>query len=159
MPDGHQWPKPALNRRFTARLIAFGPVRSLPATGLFPERAAWLWGLTATAGYRVSRFHAVTCGLEVVDDGYIREQARRGNGMVSKHQVSLLGGYELWLGRYVFTTHLGWTVRQSAVRMDERIFQCYQLLYTLRDRYLLGIGLKARLNVAEGFEVRMGLRF
>lgn len=79
--------------------------------------------------------------------------------MVSKHQVSLLGGYELWLGRYVFTTHLGWTVRQSAVRMDERIFQCYQLLYTLRDRYLLGIGLKARLNVAEGFEVRMGLRF
>lgn len=158
-PDVNQWSRPVLNRRFTKRIVVFGSVRTLPQTINFPERAGWAWGLTATAGYRVSRFHAFTGGLEFADDGYVREQLRRMNVTASHRQLGLLGGYELWLGRYVFTTHIGWNARQPAVRMNERIFQRYQLLYTLHNRYLLGVGLKARLNVAEGFEVRIGTQF
>lgn len=158
-PDARQWPKPALNRRFTARLMVFGSVRTLPPFGLFPERAAWLWGLTATAGYRLSRFHAVTGGLEFLDDTYVRGQLRRENITTNHRQLGLLGGYELWLGRYVFTTHMGWNVYQPTVLLGSRAFQRYQLLYTFRKHWLLGVGLKARLNVAEGFEARMGLQF
>lgn len=160
-PNASQWSRPALTNRFTKRIVAFGSVRMLSGAGLFPEQAAYLWGLTATAGYRFSRFHAVTGGLEIVDDGYLRGQLRRAN-VTANHrhrQLGLLGGYELWLGRYMFTTHLGWNVHQPAIPTDGRVFQRYQLLYTLQSRYLLGIGLKAKLNVAEGFDIRMGLQF
>lgn len=158
-PNVNQWPRATLSKRFAGRLIGFGSVRTLPRSGSFPEQAAWLWGLTATAGYRISRFHAFTGGLETVNDGYVRQQRRRANETTDDHrQLNLLGGYELWLGRYAFATHLGWNVRQPTVLTGGRVFQRYQLLYTLRNRYLLGIGLKARLNVAEGFELRMGVQ-
>lgn len=157
-PDANGWPRPILSNRFVGRIVGFGSVRTLPRSGPFPERAAWLWGLTATAGYRVSRFHAFSGGLEFVNDGYVRQQLQRDNRIGDHHRLSLLGGYELGLGRYVFATHLGWNVRPPAAPTDGRVFQRYQLLYTLRNRYLLGIGLKARLNVAEGFELRAGVR-
>lgn len=159
LPDAGRWPRPTLSRRFAKRILAFGSVRTLPGTNQFPERAAWLWGLTATAGYRVSRFHAVTGGLEVVDDGYGRGQLRRANVADNHRPLGLLGGYELWLGRYVFSTHLGWNVYQPTALPQSRTFQRYQLLYTFGNHWALGVGLKARLNVAEGFDVRMGLRF
>lgn len=158
LPNPDRWSRARLSKRFTGRVVGFGSVRTLSKTGLFPERTAWLWGLTATAGYRTSRFHAVTGGLEVVDDGYVRQQRQRMSSIANSRQLGLLGGYELWLGRYVFSTHLGWTVNQPSALTDGRMYQRYQLLYTLRTRYLLGIGLKARLNVAEGFELRMGVQ-
>lgn len=158
-PSPAHWPRPVLSRRLTTRLVAFGSVRTLPQTASFAEQAAYVWGLTATAGYRISRFHALTGGLEVVNDGYQREQLRRASVRAGHRQLGLLGGYELWLGRYVFATHLGWNGYQPPGLTDGRVFQRYQLLCTLRNRYLLGIGLKAKLNVAEGFELRTGLQF
>ncbi len=158
-PDPRRWPRTSLTSRFTKRLMAFGSVRTLPQTAHFSERAGWLWGLTATAGYRVSRFNALTGGLEFIDDGYVREQLQRANVRADHHQLALLGGYELWLGRYVFATHLGWNVYQPAPNLNGRMFERYQLLYTFRERYLLGVGLKAKLNVAEGFDLRAGVRF
>jgi hypothetical protein len=158
-PDPGRWVQPPLARRFTKRIMAFGSVRTLPESLNFPESAGWVWGFMATAGYRVSRFHAFTGGVEFTDDGYIREQLRRENKLANHRQLGLLGGYELWLGRYAFTTHLGWNIVQPAALRDGPVFQRYQLLYTVHSRYLVGVGLKARLNVAEGFELRMGVRF
>ncbi|GAB2561329.1 hypothetical protein GCM10027085_60540 [Spirosoma aerophilum] len=157
-PDPEQWIQPGLSRRFTTRLMAFGSVRTLPASTGFPETAGWVWGSMITAGYRVSRFHAFTGGIEFTDDGYIREQLRRDNKLANHRQLGLLGGYELWLGRYTFTTHLGWNSIQPGALPEGPFFQRYQLLFTIQDRYLVGIGLKARLNVAEGFDIRMGVR-
>ncbi|SOD99604.1 acyloxyacyl hydrolase [Spirosoma fluviale] len=159
LPNPAYWPKPTVNNRFTKRVMAFGSVRTLPQTDILPETVGWLWGFSATAGYRISRFHAFTGGLEFVDDGYIREQLRRENKLTNHRQLGLLGGYELWLGRYTFTTHLGWNLVQPAALPDGRLFQRYQLLYTVRNHYLVGVGLRARLNVAEGFDLRMGVRF
>ncbi|RIV18961.1 acyloxyacyl hydrolase [Fibrisoma montanum] len=158
-PDPRNWSRPALARRFIKRVLAFGSIRTVPQTALFPERAEPLWGLTATAGYRVSRLSAFTGGLEFADDGYTREQLRRENRDVDHRRMALLGGYELWLGRYVFSTHLGYNAYQPSQSRSERVFQRYQLLYTLQDRWVLGVGLKAILNTAEGFDVRAGVRF
>lgn len=84
--------------------IRFGA--NAPRTSAFSERAAWFWGLTVTAGHRVSRFRAISGGLKVVDDGYLREQRRRMNTAANNRGLSLPGGYELWLGRYVFSRML-----------------------------------------------------
>lgn len=158
-PNPDQWSRPSLTGRFTKRIVAFGSIRTLPRVNNFPERAEGVWGLMATAGHRVSRFHAFTGGLEYINDGYIREQLRRENVIANHRQFGLLAGYELWLGRYIFTTHAGWNVYQPAAYLNGRVFQRYQLLYMLRHRYLLGVGLKAKLNVAEGFDVRLGVQF
>lgn len=158
-PNARQWVKPALSNRFTARLTPYASIRTLPQTDVFAERATWLLGLTGTAGYRLNRFNALSGGLEVVNDGYVREQARREGQRPESWQIAVLGGYELWLGRYVFATHLAWNAYQPAIILDGRAFQRYQLLYTLQNRYVLGLGLKARLNVAEGFDIRLGARF
>lgn len=159
LPDPSRWPRQSLTTRFTKRLMAFGAVRTLPKTASLPEQAGWSWGFTATAGHRVSRFHAFTGGLEFVDDGYLRLQLQREGLSESYRQLGLLGGYELWLGRYVFAAHLGWNALQPDALLGRPFFQRYQLLHTFRDRYQLGIGLRARLNVAEGFDVRLGIRF
>lgn len=156
-PNPERWSAPAPGRRFVGRVMSFGSVRVLPQTTAAPERAGWVWGLTVTAGYRASRFHAFTGGLDYVDDGYLRGQLRRDGRMDSHRQLGLLSGYELRLGRYVFATHAGWNVVQPASLLNGRLFQRYQLLYTLRKRYWLGVGLRARLNVAEGFDGRIGV--
>lgn len=158
-PDPRRWPKPTLTTRLTGRLMPFSSIRTLPKTDAFPEQAAWLLGLTTTAGYRLNRFHALSGGVEVVSDGYVGEQLRRQNHPPDRWQMALLGGYELWLGRYIFATHLGWTARQPTIITDGRVFQRYQLLYTVGPRIRLGVGLKAKLNVAEGFDVRAGVGF
>lgn len=159
LPDTRRWRKPALTTRFMGRIMPFASIRTLPQTGSFPERAAWLLGLTATAGYRLNPFHAVSGGMEFVSDGYVGEQLRRRNQTPDRWQAALLGGYELWLGRYVFATHLGWNAYQPTSISDGRVFQRYQLLYAAGPRVRLGIGLKARLNVAEGFDIRAGVAF
>lgn len=137
--------------------IRFGA--NAPRTSAFSERAAWLWALTVTAGHRVSRFRAISGGLKVVDDGYLQEQRRRTNTAANNRGLSLPGGYELWLGRYVFFTYAGWGVHQPSAPGDGRVFQRYQLLYTVHKHWVVGIGLKAKLNVAEGFDIRTGPRF
>lgn len=158
-PNPARWPRPVVTRQFTGRITAFGSIRTLPSTTTLPEQAGWLWGVTATAGYRATRFHAFTGGLEFVNDGYIREQLRRGNLTVAHRQLGLLGGYEGWLGRYRFCMHVGWNLLQPDVWLGNRFFQRYQLLYTIRDRYQIGIGLRAKLNVAEGLDLRLGWQF
>lgn len=158
-PNPRLWPKPKLSKRLGYRLMPFGSIRTLPQMGLFPERATWLFGMTATASWRLNRFHALSGGTEVVSDGYVREQRRRDNRSPDSWQAALLGGYELWLGRYVFATHLAWNAYQPDTVPDGRIFQRYQLLYALNSHIRLGIGLKSKLNVAEGFDVRAGVAF
>ncbi|AQG82195.1 acyloxyacyl hydrolase [Spirosoma montaniterrae] len=158
-PNPRQWTKPELASRFTMRLMPFASIRTLPRTDVFAERATWLWGITATAGYRLNRFNALTGGLEVVHDGFVREQARRDGLRPDAWQLALLGGYELWLGRYTFATHVGYNLHQPAIIPDGPVFQRYQLLYNLGPRIRVGVGLKARLNVAEGFDVRAGIGF
>ena len=158
-PDPRQWPRPLLTKHVAIRLMPFSSIRTLPQTGVFPERATWLLGLTATAGWRLSRFHALSGGTEIVSDGYIREQRRRDNRSPNGWQAALIGGYELWLGRYVFATHVGWNAYQPDSIPNGRVFQRYQLLYALSPHLRLGVGLKAKLNVAEGFDVRAGVEF
>ncbi len=158
-PDPRSWSKPRLTKRLVVRLLPFASIRTLPKTDLFPEKATWLLGITATAGWRLNRFHTLSGGTELVHDGYIREQRRRDNRPPDGWQAALLGGYELWLGRYVFAAHLGWNAYQPDSILDGRVFQRYQLLYALSDRVRLGVGLKSKLQVAEGFDVRAGLAF
>ena len=95
----------------------------------------------------------------MVDDGCLREQRRRTNTAANNRGLSLLGGYELWLGRYVFSTYAGWGVHQPSALGDGRVFQRYQLLHIVHKHWVVGIGLKAKLNVVEGFDIQTELRF
>lgn len=158
-PDPRRWPTSRPKKKFAGRLMPFVSIRTLPETDRQPERATWLLGLTATAGYRLSRFHMLSGGVEVVYDGAVGEQQRRNSQTSDPWQAALLGGYEMWLGRYTLATHVGWNAYQSDFIKDGRVFQRYQLLYAAGPRVRLGVGLKAKLDVAEGFDLRAGLSF
>jgi hypothetical protein len=158
-PDPTTWQSPRPQSHHTARLMAFGTVRVLPGEGTAQEQSTTLLGLTGTYGRRLSRFHAISGGLEVVRDGYMQASLQRQGQPGGAWLVSALAGYELWMGRYNFTAHLGGDLLRPDGFQAQRLFQRYQLLYTLGSSWQVGIGLKARLNVAEGFDVRLGRRF
>lgn len=159
LPNPRHWERPRLTHRQTARLMAFGTVRVLPRADAFSEQSTSLLGLTGTYGYRLSRFHALSGGLEVVRDGYMQAAGRRQGQPADPWLLSALGGYELWMGRYTFTVHLGGDLYRPAGFAAQRLFQRYQLLYSLGQHGQVGIGMKARLNVAEGFDLRLGWRW
>ncbi len=158
-PDTRLWPEPPLTARHLTRLVGFGSIRTVLGEAALPTQLTWLLGFTGTYAYCLSRFHALGAGLEVVQDGYLREVLRRSGLPGSAWQVAPLAGYELGLGRYTFATYLGYVLNQPASQPGSPLFQRYQLLYNLPGGAVLGVGLKARLQVAEGFDIRVGWRF
>ena len=142
-----------------ARLTVFGTVRVLPGGDVFAEKSTSLLGFTGTYGHRLSRFHALSGGLEVVRDGFMRASLQRQSLGARPWLVSALAGYELGMGRYTFALHLGGDLIRPDSFTTPRLFQRYQLLYRLGQNLQVGVGMKARLNVAEGFDLRLGWRW
>lgn len=159
IPPRSLWARQPLSQRWTARALLVGTVRVLPQTGAFPEQAKSVWGLMATGGYRLNRFHALTGGLEFTQDGFVQGQIRRDGRQTNAAQLAVLAGYELWQGRYSFTIHGGWNLLEPGDPYTEPFFQRYQLLYRISNRLTAGVGLKAHAQVAQGFDARLGIGF
>lgn len=159
IPRRNQWVRQPLTQRWTARALLVGTVRVLPQTDAFPEQTETVWGLMATGGYRLNRFHALTGGLEFTQDGFVRGQIRRDGRQTNAAQLAVLAGYELWQGRYSFTIHGGWNLLEPGDPYTEPFFQRYQLLYRISNRITAGVGLKAHAQVAQGFDARLGIGF
>ncbi|WP_234734644.1 acyloxyacyl hydrolase [Tellurirhabdus bombi] len=147
------------DRRWTYRAVAFGAIKVMEATDRHPELPRTLLGSTLTAGYRLNSFHALSGGFDLIADGSVRETIRRDSLTTSSGQLALLAGYELWQGRYTFAVHMGWNLLHPGKPYSDVIYQRYQLLYRFTDQLVAGVGLKANKQVAEGFDVRLGVNF
>lgn len=69
-----------------------------------------MFGVNLLAGYRFTKAHALSTGVELLNDGYMKEELRRGGSSARYQQATWLAGYELWQGRVAFTAHFGWNV-------------------------------------------------
>ncbi len=159
LPNPQRWRINAPNTRSFGRAVLAGSVRVLPQADPLPEQTRPIWSVIGLAGYRLSRFNALSAGLEYLDDGFIEGQIQRDGLSQNYRQLALLAGYERWQGRYRFAVHQGMNLLLPGVPYTSRFFQRYQLLYVWPGGLVAGIGLKANLNVAEGFDARMGWTF
>ncbi|GAA4405703.1 hypothetical protein GCM10023187_24370 [Nibrella viscosa] len=159
IPDTRQWRAAPLTNRWIARAMLFGTIKVLEATDRYPETPRTQWGTTLTTGYRVSRLHAFSGGVEYINDNAVREYIRRENQPDNFRQLALLAGYELWPGRYTFSIHMAYNALRPGPNYADKIYQRYQLLYRAPAGLTAGIGLKADRQVADGFDVRLGYGF
>lgn len=157
LPSRLTYARVPLTQRWTARAMLVGTVRVLPQTDAYPEQAKSVWGLILTGGYRLTRFHAFTGGLEFTHDGFVRGSIQREAGLANPAQLALLAGYELWQGRYTLAVHGGLNVWEPGEPYTQSFFQRYQLLYRINKRLTAGVGLKAYAQVAQGFDARLGV--
>ncbi|AQG78789.1 hypothetical protein AWR27_05285 [Spirosoma montaniterrae] len=158
-PDTQLWTRTPLTRRWLARVLLLGSVRVLPQTATTPEMALPLFGLKLLAGYRLSSAHALSGGVEFVDDQYFREQVKQWRYVNQQYrQATLLAGYEFWHGRYLFTAHMGWNVVRPQP-YKPATYQKYGLLYRLNNGLTFGFDVKAFGDDTKGFQLAGGMSF
>lgn len=156
LPDTRSWSAVPIQSRWMGSVVLGGSVRVLPQTDLLTEEAAPVWTITGLGGYRLNQFHGLSAGVEFTDDGFVRGQLRRAADQRAYQQLGGLVGYELRQGRYQFRVHLGINILHPGPPFTERIFQRYQLLYRWPGGLTIGVGLKSQLQVAQGFDLRVG---
>lgn len=155
-PDTRSWPRIPLTRRWFGRATVFGAVRVLPADSRGGEMALPMVGVAGLGGYRLTRVHAVSAGLEWVDDQYFGEQTRRWRYKDTNYrQATALLGYEFWQGRFIFSIHHGWNFKRP-YPYQPGSYQRYHLLYRLRSGLTAGIGVKSYVDDTKGFNAVVG---
>ncbi len=166
LPDPQSWGKaPMLSKRWFGRAVALASVRVMAARDAFPERSCPMFGVNLLAGYRLTKAHALSTGVELLNDGYMKEELRRGGSSARYQQATWLAGYELWQGRMAITAHFGWNVvRPGAAFMGQggyrpATYQKYGLLYVLHNGLTMGIVVKAFGENTKGFQLAVGGSF
>jgi hypothetical protein len=148
-------PAPLTHRAFLRALLVTS-VRVLPQTTSEPEMALPLYGIKLVGGFRITRKHALSTGVELIDDHYFKEQLKRWGALgADNRQVTVLAGYEYWQGRYTFTAHMGWNVVRPA-GYKPSTYQKYGLLYQFPVGLTLGFDVKTYGDDTKGFQLMTG---
>lgn len=165
LPDASKWSPAALSKRWFGRALLLGSVRVYAADAKNPEVPRAMIGINVFGGYRVTRSHAFSTGLEIIDDGYMHEQMTRQNYTSFTQQATWLAGYELWQGHVVFTAHFGWNfVRPGTVIFGRQgykpaTYQKYGLMYKFKYGITAGVVVKAFGEDTKGFQLALGGSF
>lgn len=165
LPDAGTWKAPALSKRWFGRALALWSMRVYPADDRNPETPRRMLGLNLLGGYRLTKAHAISTGLEVLDDGYLWEQMKRANYQGSTKQATWLIGYELWQGHVGFTAHFGYNFLRPGTKIFGRTgykpatYEKYGLLYKLNNGITLGVVVKAFGEDTKGFQLAVGGSF
>lgn len=165
LPDAGKWKAPALTKRWFGRTLALWSIRVYPADDRNPETPRRMLGVNVLGGYRLTKSHAISTGIELLDDGYMWEQMKRANYKGSTKQATWLLGYELWQGHVVFTAHFGYNFLRPGAKVFGRggynpnTYQKYGLLYKFNNGITMGIVVKAYGEDTKGFQLAFGGSF
>lgn len=162
LPDASHWTAPALSQRWFGRTLALWSMRVYPADDRNPETPRRMLGLNLLGGYRLTKAHALSTGLELLDDGYMWEQMKRANYQGSTKQATWLMGYELWQGHVRFTAHFGYNFLRPGAPIFGRggyrpaTYEKYSLLYEFNNGITMGVVVKAFGEDTKGFQLAVG---
>ena len=165
LPDASAWKALALTERWFGRTLALWSMRVYPADGKNPDTPRRMLGINVLGGYRFTKSHAVSTGLEVLDDGYMWEQMKRANYKGSTKQATWLVGYELWQGHVVFTAHFGYNFLRPGAKVFGKggyrpsTYEKYGLLYQFSNGITAGVVVKAFGEDTKGFQLAVGGSF
>jgi len=118
-----------------------------------------LLGLSAGALYHVTHTNALNVGLEFISDYSHKAEIENQNEDLDHHIINFLIGNNFVFGKITFNQQVGVYVYKPYKFNDDRFFQRYELLYTIKEKVQIGTSLKAHGHVAENFDIRIGLIF
>jgi hypothetical protein len=125
-------------------------------TDSFAEKTCHIFGLSARVTRKVSRFNAVSAGMEWIADGYRRESIRRDRLGLDYNSVAITAGHDLLVGNFAFVIQLGYYIYAPYKAMDD-VYEKYDLQYRFNKRLYAGVFLKAHRHVAELMGLSVGV--
>ena len=143
--------------KFYTRFFTTRP--DVPPTDNLPPGREWLFGLAAGAQTTFASFHGINLGIEVIQDNSLKEKGVRQNINKDHHMIAALVGHHLLFGKFDFNQQLGFYIYKPFPFTEHKIYQRYELAYFLTDKLIIGTSLKAHAEVAENFDIRIGLLF
>ncbi|MGD2035062.1 MAG: acyloxyacyl hydrolase, partial [Bacteroidales bacterium] len=120
-----------------------------------------VFGLSGSVSRVVTRLGAVSLGLEGTVDLADKEEIERleltenGEYLDHKYCAGLLG-YELLIGKFIFSIHAGAYFYSPYKRMDP-VYERYGLSYHFNKRIFIGTNIKAHRHVADFLDFRAGI--
>jgi hypothetical protein len=156
IPDRSHFVKPPVSKRFRKQVWVLGSIKTVTAPDSLPNIQTPIYGFSANIGKQMSRYNAFTVGFELIADGFAKESIQRAGLDKDYHQVGLLVGHELLLGKFVFSQQIGWHLYSPFRAVPDAFYQRYGLAYRLKKSLTLGFTLKAYKQVADIFDIRLG---
>jgi hypothetical protein len=144
--------------RWKFRLMAFYTLKVAQQENGFEQKNTSIFGVMATAGFFIPRFSIIEGGIELIADGYLKEQLYRQGIEKDNKRLAIIMGHTARFGRLSFSTLLGGYVYSPYKAMDP-VYQRYQITYDISKNVFAGVGLKAHRHVAELMLVNIGVRF
>jgi hypothetical protein len=118
----------------------------------------YVFGFTGKYSRWIGKRSALTGGTEIILDYSRREliesESRNNNFL----QAGVLVGHEFWLGKVTFGQQFGYYYFND-FRINDDLYQRYNLTYNFTQKFFAGFGLKAHGHVADFFDLRVGFRF
>lgn len=156
IPDRSSFVKPPITKKFRKQIWLLGSVKTVTFPDSLPNVQKAIYGFSANVGKQISRYNVLNVGFELIADGFAKESIRRENLNKDYHQVGLLWGHELMLGKFIFSQQIGWNLYSPFRSSPDAIYQRYGLAYLLTKNLTLGFTLKTYKQVADIFDVRLG---
>lgn len=114
-----------------------------------------LWGAGSSAYWPVSRINALGGQLEITNN-LAGQQRNENNGVSSDAwQIGVAITNDFPLGRFHFSQSFGYYLLKI-LDEDYDFYQRYVLTYAIRDKLLIGTGLRAHGHIADFLEFRLG---
>ena len=131
---------------------------TLPGTGSYnglPEVRKLLIGFAGGVMYNVTQTNAFNAGIEVWSDAAEKEKQRRAGQIEGHRIVALIAGHNFTFGRLIFNQQLGIYIYKPYHTRDKYLYQRYELLYKIGNRFYIGSSLKVHRYVADNFDMRL----
>jgi hypothetical protein len=127
-------------------------------TDSFPEKTCHILGLSARVNRNISRYNALSIGMEWIASGYNKESISRQNLEVDYNRVAITAGHNLLVSKFAFVIQFGFYVYDPYEAMDD-VYEKYDLQYHFSKHVYAGVFLKAHRHVAELMGVCAGVLF
>lgn len=138
-------------------IYPFGTTKTVSADNNDAEKLTLVTGAYGIAGRTVSKINGFSVGFGYVYDGAKKEELSRAGIRKDHQQVSFLAGHHLQFGKFDFSQF--WGTYIYAPDKPRNFYQRYSITYALTKHITGGVTLKAHGDVADNFNVLIGVVF
>ena len=139
------------------QFYTFGMVKKINKDEYFPEKTSYMFGIYGLVGRTISILNGFSIGVEYLNDGSAKEEISRKNITADQQKISGIIGHHLLFGKFDFSQY--WGTYIYAPYKPQSFYQRYSLSYQFFKYIVGGVTLKAHGDVADSFNILIGLSF